>query len=92
MDFYAVRFAGLRDDLAQIAAHWMREGNVAGNAVAKKSRDAPARAVEELSGHDDVRRCVLLLQRADCRGRDDPFDAEHFQRVDIGAEGQFRRQ
>ena len=52
----------------------------------------PLRPIEELIGHQNVERLVLLLQAADGARRHDALDAEHLEAVDVGAEIQFRRE
>ena len=70
----------------------MRERDVRDEPAAEERADAPLRAIEELIGHDDVERLVLLLQAADRARRQDPLDAEHLEAVDVRAEVQLRRQ
>ena len=79
-------------DVAQRPAERMREPDVRDEAVAEERADAPARAIEELIGHDEVERLVVLAQAADRARREDPLDAEHLEAVDVGAEVQLRRQ
>src|SRR5262249_40617627 len=69
----------------------MSERDVRDQAFAEKRRNAPARAVEELLGDDDVCRRVLFLQSADRRSGYDSLDAQQFQGVDVGAKRQFGR-
>ena len=88
----ADRLGGVGRDRRQIAADRMRERNVRDEATAEERADAALGPIEELIGHDDVERPVLLPQAADGAGRQDPLDAEHLEAVDIGAEVQLRRQ
>ena len=70
----------------------MRERDVRDEAAAEEGADAPLRPIEELIGHDDVERPILLLQAADRAGRQNALDAEHLEAVDVRAEVQLRRQ
>ena len=74
------------------AAERMREADVRDQAVAEERADAPARAIEELIGNDEVERLVVLAQAADGARRQDPLDAEQLEAVDVGAEVQLGRQ
>src|SRR5947209_10452055 len=69
----------------------MSERDVRHEAAAEERADAPSGAVEELIGHDDVERLVLLFQAADRARRYDPLDAEHLECVDVRAEIELRR-
>ena len=70
----------------------MRKPHVCDETMAEERADAAPGPIEELIGHDDVERLVLLPQAADRAGREDPLDAEHLEAVDIRAEIQLRRQ
>src|SRR5262249_50202589 len=70
----------------------MRERHVRDQAPPEERADAPLRSIEELIGHDDVERLVLLFEAADRAGRNDPLDPEQLEAVDIRAEVQFGRQ
>ncbi len=60
-------------------------------AAAEERADAAFRAIEELIGHEDVERPVLLLEAADRARRQDPLDAEHLEAVDVRAEVELGR-
>jgi len=66
------------------------KSNVSYDAVAEKRIHAVASAIEELIRNDEVERSVLILQRPDGGNRDDPFDTQLFEAVNIGTEIQFR--
>ena len=69
----------------------MREADVRDEPVAEEGADAAARAIDELIGNDEIERRVLLFQAADRARRQDAFDAERLEAVDVGAEVQLRR-
>src|ERR1700689_2558324 len=60
------------------------------DAITEEGRNAMEGAIDELIGDDEVARFVLFFQRSDCGNRDDALDAKFLQRIDIGAEVQFR--
>ena len=66
------------------------EADVRHQAFAEKRRDAPAGAVEELIGNDEIERTMLFLERADRAQRDDALHAERFHAVDVGAKVELR--
>ena len=66
----------------------MRERDVRDEPAAEERADPALRPIEELVGHDDVERLVLLLQAADRARRQDALDAEHLEAVDVRAEVQ----
>ena len=70
----------------------MREPDVGHDASAEERADAALRAIEELVGHDDVERLVVLAEAADRARREDPLDAEQLEAEDVGPEVQLRRQ
>jgi len=70
----------------------MGERDVGDEAPPKKGADPAPRAVEELVGHEDVERLVLLLQAPDGAGREDSLDPERLEPVDVGAKVQLRRE
>ena len=78
--------------VAQRPAERMREADVRDEPVAEERADAPARAIEELIGNDEIERLVVLAQAADRARRQDPLDAEHLEAVDVRAEVQLGRQ
>src|SRR5215207_9772136 len=94
VDVHLRHAAGLLQHVAHIMTDRVRERDVADDALAEEGRFVRARAgaVEELVGDDHVERRVLLLERADGRGRKYPLDAEQLHGVDVGAEGQLGRQ
>ena len=81
---------------AAIAAGGRQNGcanaDVRDQAAAEERADAPLGAIEELIGHHDVERLVLLLQAADGARREDALDAEHLEAEDVRAEVQLGRQ
>src|SRR6266508_6322258 len=70
----------------------MRERHVCHEASSEERADASLRAVEELIGHENVERLVLVLEAADRTGRQDALDAERLEAVDVRAEVQLRRE
>src|SRR6267142_5944760 len=69
----------------------MSERDVRHQSSTEEGADAPPGAVEELIRHHEVQRLVLLLQAADSARRENPFDAEHFEAVDVRPEIELRR-
>src|SRR5687768_13760208 len=82
---------GISADLRKLRTNRMRKRHVRSDAVAEKCADAALRAIEELIGHDDVERRILLLEAADSAGGDDPLDAQQFEPEDIGAKVELGR-
>ena len=76
----------------QFAADGIGEADVRDDAVAEKSVDAMAGAVEELVGDHEVERLVLFLQRADRGNRNDALDSQLLEAVNVRAEIQFAGQ
>ena len=70
----------------------MRESDVRDQAATEERADAPPGPIEELIGHEDIERPVLLFQTADGARRQDPLHAQHFEAVDVRTEVQLRRQ
>ena len=71
-----------------VAADRVRERDVRGDPSPEERADAPGGAVEELIGHENVERTVLLLQAADGAGRQHALDAEHLEAIDVRPEVQ----
>src|SRR6185369_6771478 len=71
----------------------MRKRNVRDNAFAKERRlfHASTCPIEKLIRNHHVERRVLLLQRSDCRRRENTLDTKQLHRIDIRAEWNFRR-
>ena len=92
MDRGADRLGRVGGDRRHVGAERMREGDVRDEAAAEEGADAPLRPIEELVGHENVERPVLLLQAADRARRQNPLDAEHLEAVDVRAKVQLRRQ
>ena len=77
---------------SQRLAKRMREADMRDDPVAEERGVAVEGAVDELIGEHEIERLDLLPQAPDRARRDDGFDAELLEAVDIGAEVQLRRQ
>src|SRR4029453_9831301 len=66
----------------------VRERYMGGDPPPEEGADAPGSPIEELIGHENVERAVLLLQAADSAGRQQPLDAESLEAVDVRPEVQ----
>ena len=75
-DVDASRLAALARHFGKLRADRIGEADVRHQPVAEESRDAAARAIEELIRNHEVERLVLLLQRSDRAQRNDPLHAE----------------
>src|SRR5690606_24424006 len=73
----------LEHDAAQRPTERVRKTDVRHDPVAEERADAVARAVVELIGYDQMSRLDGLTQTPDGAGRQDPFDAEHLEAVDV---------
>src|SRR6185369_1328190 len=71
----------------------MRKRNVRDNAFAKERRlfHTPTCPIEKLIRNHHVERRVLLLQRSDCRRRENTLDTKQLHRIDVRAEWNFSR-
>src|SRR5437899_7882399 len=83
--------AGTFQNAGEFRADGICEGNVGDNAIAKKSIDAMARAVEELIGDDELHRLVLFLERADCGNGNNTLHSEMLKAINVRAKIQFGR-
>src|SRR4030095_12590364 len=66
----------------------MRECDMRYDAVAEECRYSSSSAIEELIWYHYVRGCISFLHRPDSRSRNDSFDAESLEGVDICAKWQ----
>ena len=76
----------------QLCADRIAESDVRHDAIAEKSVDPMAGAIEELIGNHKIERLVFFLQRSDGGNRDDALNAELFEAVNIGAKIEFAGQ
>src|ERR1700733_9183520 len=83
------RLAGSLDHLRELRADRIGKSNVSYDTFSKKSIDAMTCAVEELIGDYEVQRLMFFLQRTDGRHGDNPFDAQLFEPINVGAKIQF---
>ncbi len=82
----AGRAAGVLQHAAHLRADRVREADVRHQALAEERGDAPAGAVEELVGEDEILRSMLFLERAHRAQRNDALHAQRLHAVDIGPE------
>lgn len=80
------------DHASQVCTNGVGKSNVRHYSVSKKCVDAMASSVEELVRDDEFERLVLFLQRTDGRDRDDAFDAELLEPMNVAPEIQFTGQ
>ena len=93
MDRESQRSCRVSQKIAQIRADRLSEPNVRRDAVAEKRvARAFAGPIVELRRQHHVSRCVLLLQTADRRHRNNPPDIQRSKRVNIGPVIYFVRQ
>ena len=78
--------------MGEFRADRIGKSDVGHDAFAEKRIHAMAGTIEELIGDYEIQRLVLFLQRSDRGNGNDPFDAELFESVNVGAEIQFGRQ
>ena len=67
------------------------EADVRHQAFAEERRHTPARAIDELIGDHEIARRMLFPQATDGAEREDPFDAQFLESINVGAEVQLRR-
>ena len=82
---------GVGRDGRERPAKRVREADVRDEPPAEERADAPLRAIEELVGHEDVERPVLLLEAADGARRQQALDAEHLEAEDVRPVIELRR-
>src|ERR1700686_2750702 len=83
------RLAGCFNDLSELWTDRIGKRNVSYDAIPEESIHAMTSAVEELIGNYEVQWLMFFLQRTDRGHGDDPFHAELFEAINVGAKIQF---
>jgi hypothetical protein len=93
MRFGPRAFRAGRDQIPQLGANGLCEGDVRHYAAAKKGvLRTPLGFIDELIGQDDFTGLEFCLQRTDGADADDPTDTEFLERINVGAMIQFSGQ
>ena len=78
--------AGGLDHARKFSTDRIGKTDVGHQSVAEKRVDAVAGAIEELVGNDEIQRLMLFFQRSDGGNRNDAFDSQLLEAVNVGAE------
>jgi hypothetical protein len=84
--------ASRHDNVDQLRADGISEGNVRDQAAAEKGIDAMSRAVEKLIRNDEIERLVPFLERSHGGDGNDALHSKLLEAMDIGTEVQFARE
>ena len=85
---HAALDAGVVEQPADVRTNRIGEADMRHQAFAEERGHTPARAVDELIGDHEIARLMLFLQDADGAEREDPFDAQFLESINVGAEVQ----